>query len=101
MVITLGQQYNVGEKPTVILNCTLTLIAMQGHQQKGRQTNTSSNDKDKSNAIIETSTAQQRTIMMGIFIIQVQYTTDPVDPFCAHLPSQRPVYFFATVPAME
>ena len=58
MVITLGQQYNVGEKTTVIL-CTLTtLIAMQGHQQKGRQTNTSSNNKDKSNTIIETSTAE-------------------------------------------
>ena len=38
--------------------CTLTLIAMQGHQQKGRQTNTSSNNKDKSNTIIETSTAE-------------------------------------------
>ena len=40
------------------LYCTLTLIAMQGHQQKGRQTNTSSNNKDKSNTIIETSTAE-------------------------------------------
>ena len=58
MVITLGQQYNVGEKPTVILY--ITLIAMQGHQQKGRQTNTSSNNKDKSNTIIETSTAEDR-----------------------------------------
>ena len=38
--------------------CTLTLIAMQGHQQKGRQTNTSSNNKDKSDTIIETSTAE-------------------------------------------
>ena len=38
--------------------CTLTLIAMQGHQQKLRQTNTSSNNKDKSNTIIETSTAE-------------------------------------------
>ena len=38
--------------------CTLTLIAMQGHQQKGRQTNPSSNNKDKSNTIIETSTAE-------------------------------------------
>ena len=33
MEITLGQQYNVGEKPTAIL-CTLTLISMQGHQKK-------------------------------------------------------------------
>ena len=38
--------------------CTLTLIAMQGHQQNGRQNNTSSNNKDKSNTIIETSTAE-------------------------------------------
>ena len=38
--------------------CTLILIAMQGHQQKGRQNNTSSNNKDKSNPIIETSTAE-------------------------------------------
>ena len=38
--------------------CTLTLIAMQGHIQKGRQNNTSSNNKDKSNTIIETSTAE-------------------------------------------
>ena len=38
--------------------CTLTLIAMQGHQQKGRQNSTSSNKKDKSNTIIETSTAE-------------------------------------------
>ena len=37
---------------------TLTLIAMQGHQLKGRQNNTSSNNKDKSNTIIETSTAE-------------------------------------------
>ena len=53
MQITLGQQYNGGEKPTVILylkknqnarrpsehplvmgkKCTFTLIAMQGHQK--------------------------------------------------------------------
>ena len=42
--------------------CTLTLIAMQGHQQKGRQNNTinstSSNSKDKYNTIIETRTAE-------------------------------------------
>ena len=40
------------------LYCTLTLIAMQGHQQKGRQNSTSSKNKDKSNTIIETSTAE-------------------------------------------
>ena len=38
--------------------CTLTLIAMQGHQQKGRQNDTSSNNKDKYNKIIETRTAE-------------------------------------------
>ena len=39
--------------------CTLALIAMQGHQQEGRQNNTSSNNKKvKSNPIIETSTAE-------------------------------------------
>ena len=31
---------------------------MQGHQQKGRQNNTPSNNKDKSNTIIETRTAE-------------------------------------------
>ena len=53
LIVTWGQQYNVGEKPTVILctyinrhagtpdknsnpplYCTLALIAMQGHQTK-------------------------------------------------------------------
>ena len=38
--------------------CTLTLIAMQGHQQKGRQNDTLSNNKDKYNTIIETRTAE-------------------------------------------
>ena len=38
--------------------CTLTLIAMQGHQQKGRPNNTSSNTKDKYNTIIETRTGE-------------------------------------------
>ena len=31
---------------------------MQGHQQKGRQNNTPSNNKDKYNTIIETRTAE-------------------------------------------
>ena len=38
--------------------CTLTLVAMQGHQQKERQNDTSSNNKDKYNTIIETRTAE-------------------------------------------
>ena len=33
VIILLGQQYNVGEKPA-LLYCTLTLIAIQGHQTK-------------------------------------------------------------------
>ena len=38
MVVTLGQQYNIGEKPTVMLYiCTLTLVAMQGHRTKTKQ----------------------------------------------------------------
>ena len=32
MVVTLGQQYNIGEKPTVILY-TYINRAMQGHQK--------------------------------------------------------------------
>ena len=56
MVITLGQQYNVGEKPTVILNTYINRHA--GTPKKGRQNNTSSNNKDKYNTIIETRTAE-------------------------------------------
>ena len=33
-VIALGQQYNVGEKPIVILY--ITLIAIQGHQKNSK-----------------------------------------------------------------
>ena len=40
MQITLDQQYNVGEKSTVILYSTL--IAMQGHQKNQRQCSTPS-----------------------------------------------------------
>ena len=29
-VTTSGRQYNIGEKPSVILYCTLTFISMQG-----------------------------------------------------------------------
>ena len=46
--------------------CTLTLIAMQGHQQKGRQTNTSSNNKDKSDTIIDTSTAEDHDVVVVV-----------------------------------
>ena len=36
MVVTLGQQYNIGEKPAVILY-TCTLIAMQGPTKKNQR----------------------------------------------------------------
>ena len=55
--------------------CTLTLIAMQVHQQKGRQTNTSSNNKDKYTTIIETSTAEDHDDENLHNLIQVH---DPV-----------------------
>ena len=35
MVVTLGQQYNVGEKPIVTLNCTLTLWSQRGTKVNG------------------------------------------------------------------
>ena len=62
MVITLGQQYNVGEKPTVILYTYINRHA--GTPTKG-----------KTNPIQSLKRAQQRTMMMSIFIIQVH---DPV-----------------------
>ena len=58
MVITLGQQYN-GEKPTVILYTYINRHA--GTPTKGKtkfSLNTSSNNKNKSNPILETSTAE-------------------------------------------
>ena len=63
MVITLGRQYNVGEKPTVILYTYMnrhagTPTKGKTNQQKGRQNNTSSNNKDKYNTIIGTRTAE-------------------------------------------
>ena len=74
MVITLGQQYNVGEKPTVIL------YTQHLHYSPCRGTN-KSEDKTihhqtiKTNPIQSLKRAQQRTMMMRIFIIQVH---DPV-----------------------
>ena len=37
MVVALGQQYNVGERPIVILHTLLQLIAMSGHQTQQKQ----------------------------------------------------------------
>ena len=58
MVITLGQQYNAGEKPTVILYTYINRHAGTPTKGKTKQYGTSSNNKDKSNTTIETSTAE-------------------------------------------
>ena len=116
MVITLGQQYNVGEKPTVILytyinrhagtaerrwmenpvlpsSCVTPAgasIEVQNEWEENTQTHThrdtnKSSDKPihhqtiKTNPIQSLKRAQQRTMMMRIFIIQVH------DPVIIHL----------------
>ena len=71
MVITLGQQYNVGEKPTVILYTYINRHA--GTPTKGKTNQYII--KIKTNPIQSLKRAQQRTMMMRIFIIQVH---DPV-----------------------
>ena len=71
MVITLGQQYNVGEKPTVIM---YTYIKPCRDTNK-REDKTIHNQTKKTNPIQKLKRAQQRTMMMRIFIIQVH---DPV-----------------------
>ena len=55
MVVTLGQQYNIGEKPTVILYSYINRHAVTPEKQR-RQNSTSSNNEDESNTIIETRT---------------------------------------------
>ena len=55
MVVTLGQQYNIGEKPTVILYSYINRHAGT-RDKKRRQNSTSSNNEDESNTIIETRT---------------------------------------------
>ena len=55
MVVTLGQQYNIGEKPTAILYSYINRHAGTPDKQR-RQNSTSSNNKDESNPIIETRT---------------------------------------------
>ena len=54
MVVTLGQQYNIGEKPTVILYSYINRHA--GTPDKRRIQSASSNNEDESNTIIETRT---------------------------------------------
>ena len=51
MVVTLGQQYNIGEKPTVILYSYINRHAGTPEKQR-KQNSTSSNNKDESNTII-------------------------------------------------
>ena len=55
MVVTLGQQYNIGEKPTVILYSYINRHAGTPEKQR-RQNSTSSNNIDESSTIIETRT---------------------------------------------
>ena len=57
MVITLGQQYNVGEKPTVILYTYINRHAGTPTKGKTKQY-IMSNNKDKYKTIIETRTAE-------------------------------------------
>ena len=54
----MSEGYEVPTELPGSTGCTLTLIAMQGHQQKGRQNDTSSNNKDKYNTIFEIRTAE-------------------------------------------
>ena len=65
MVIPLGQQYNVGENPTVILLYTY-INRYAGTPTKGKTKQTI-----KTNSIQSLKRAHQRTMMMRIFIIQV------------------------------
>ena len=57
MVITLGQQYNVGEKPTVILY-TYYINRHAGTPTKGKTKQRIIKQERQSNTIIETSTAE-------------------------------------------
>ena len=73
MVITFGQQYNVGEKPTVILYTYINRHV--GTPTKGKTNQYIHHQAIKTNPIQSLKRAQQRTMMMRIFIIQVH---DPV-----------------------
>ena len=50
MVVTLGRQYNVGEKPTVILY-TFILITMHSHQSKPNITTVVHSYEDSTNNV--------------------------------------------------
>ena len=73
MVITLGQQFNVGEKPNVILYTYINRHA--GTPTKKWEDKPIHYQTIKTNPIQSLKRAQQRTMMMRIFIIQVH---DPV-----------------------
>ena len=62
MVVPLGQQYNIGEKPTVILYSYINRHAgtpeKQQRQKSCLKKNDISNNKDESNTVIETITEE-------------------------------------------
>ena len=70
MVVTLGQQYNIGEKPTVMLYSYINCHAGTPDKQR-RQNSTSSDNKDESNTIIETRTGDHGDVESS----QSKYTT--------------------------
>ena len=77
MVVTLGQQYNIGEKPTVILYTYINRLAGTPEKQR-RQNSTPSNIiiycytgyKDKFTTTTDIETRTGRTMMWIIFMIQ-------------------------------
>ena len=68
MVVTLGQQYNVGEKPTVILYSYINRHAVTPDKQ--RKDKTVHHQTIKTNPI-QSLKREQRTMVMRIFTIQV------------------------------
>ena len=63
MVVLLGQQYNIGEKPTVILYSYINRHAgTPEKQQRQNRCVTSSNNKDESNTIIATRTEDHNDV---------------------------------------
>ena len=58
MVVTLGQQYNIGEKPTVILYTYITLITMQGQPDKNKTKTFLVHNKIYSNSAIDPYTVK-------------------------------------------
>ena len=69
MVVTLGQYYNIGEKPAAPLYCTLLtlLIALQGHQTKS---------KNKTETMYVCNSTSNRVVVVIIyFFIGCKYKT--------------------------